>query len=976
MSKESTRARMTEKWLFGEFELADELRRCGAPVELTPKALALLHLLVRQAGAVVSKREIWDEVWPGVIVTDAALTVCMTEVRRALGDDARKPRYLATVARRGYRFIATVSLRDGPASLPGRDGEGPPIVGREAELEALGRALADVGSGQRRAVFIVGEPGIGKTTLLDAFRLHVGGTPRMLVVEGQCTEHFGPSEPYFPLLDGLARACRGKNGDRVLQCLSLHAPLWLAQMPSVAERVRANGSDRELLPTTPERMVRELTDAVEALATDQIVVLCLEDLHWSDQATLDWLNLVIRRRLPARLLIVVTLRDMTFAGGNEFVRERLPDLLLHANARLLALNRLSEASVERYLEGRRVWADLILSEEKLERFARLLHRRTGGNPLYLVSILETFTPPTGGSAYVDSMLDQLAQGGVPASLRQFLTLQMTHLTDEEKRLIEAASVVGDGFTSALVSAAIGEPDDNIERQCERLAQTRRIVQYVDATTLPDGTLASRYAFAHSLYREVAYERIPPGRRAQLHRLIGERLERAYGSLGATVASELAMHFGRGLAYCAAARHSLTAGRNALGRGAYGEAEGHFRSGLEYATTAQHSANACPPAIEWNLCVALGQTLLAVKGWASPEAEQAFARAHQLAVELTQAPPFLPLWGTAMGAVVRGDFVRYEQLGRQLRAHAESSGDGLQQAAAYWALGQGAFHRGDFHDAERLLEMALRGFDRIEHAAQVVQLGVNCQIFTLSYLSHVQWCLGNLDRAETLSRTALALSTDLDHAFSSALAIAYAATLNVLLGSVTAAAQLATQLSNWCHEKGFAYYLGWSRFVRGWCGGDYVADPLAEMSAGLASMRASGARLRLVFYQTLLAEGYARAQRMPEATLCLEAAHGEMARTRERCWEAELVRVSGTLASLTPNESQQQERYLTRAIAIARSQGALSWELRAILPLARLLAKDGRRAEGRKMVSDLYGRFSEGFEQIALQEAADLLSEMR
>lgn len=976
MSKESTRARITEKWLFGEFELADELRRCGAPVELTPKALALLHLLVRQAGAVVSKREIWDEVWPGVIVTDAALTVCMTEVRRALGDDARNPRYLATVARRGYRFIATVSLRDGPASLPGADGESPPIVGRETELEALGRALADVGSGQRRAVFVVGEPGIGKTTLLDAFRLHVGGAPRMLVVEGQCTEHFGPSEPYFPLLDGLARACRGKGGDRVLQCLSLHAPLWLGQMPAVAASVRASASGRGLLPATPERMLRELTDAVEALATDQIVVLFLEDLHWSDQATLDWLNFVIRRRLPARLLIVVTLRDVTFAGDNEFVRDRLPDLLLHANARLLALSRLSQASVERYLEGRRDWVDLLLSEEKLERFARLLHRRTGGNPLYLVSILETFTPATGGSAYVDSMLAQLAQSGVPASLRQFLTLQMAHLTDEETRLIEAASVVGDGFSCALVSAAIGEPDDRIERQCERLAQTRRIVQYVDATTLPDGTLSTRYAFAHSLYREVVYERIPPGRRAQLHRLIGERLERAYGSLGATVASELAMHFGRGLAYGAAARHCLTAGRNALGRGAYGEAEGHFRSGLEYATSAQHSTNACPPAIEWDLCVALGQTLLAVKGWASPEAEQAFARAHRLASELTQAPPFLPLWGTAMGAVVRGDFTRYEQLGRQLKAHAEVSGDGLQQAAAYWALGQGAYHRGDFHDAERLLEMALRGFDRVDHAQQVVQLGVNCQVFTLSYLSHVQWCLGKLDRAITLSRTALALSTDLNHAFSSALSIAYAATLHLLLGDARTAAGLAAQLTDWCHEKGFAYYLGWSRFVRGWCGNDYVADPLAEMSAGLVTMRGSGARLRLAFYQTLLAEGYTRAHRVPEAMLALEAAHGEMARTRERCWEAELVRASGTLAALTSTEPHHQERYLAHAIAIARSQGALSWELRATMPLARLLAENGRRAEGRQMVSDLYGRFTEGFEHKALQEATGLLCELR
>lgn len=977
ISKESRDAEVGATWSFEEFELADELRRAGAALKMTPKALALLRVLVQRGGSVVTRQEIWDTVWPRMVVSDAALTVCIAEIRRVLGDDSRNPRFLATVPRRGYRFIASrqASLPAGVALAAVSDGA--LMVGRVAELELLARSLRDANAGQRRSVFLVGEPGIGKTTLLEAFKSRLAGDARTLLIEAQCSEHFGPSEPYLPLLDGLAQACRGAGDKRLLDALAVHAPRWLAQLPALSASADiATGAND--MPATPERMLRELTDAIEMLATEQLVVLSLEDLHWCDQATLDWLSFVTRRRPQARLLLLMTLRDFTPAHAHAHKRlwDRLPDLLLNANARELKLGRLSLASIEEYLRSRAWRAAPTESVQSIERVAALLHGRTEGNPLYLVKVLESVAGKAGEHFDIDDLFAQLADGVVPDSLRQYLAMQIDRLAGDDIRLLEACSVAGERFSSALVAAVEGGSDEEVERACDELARETCMIQRIGAQEWPDETIASRYAFAHGLYREVLYERIPPGRRARMHRLIGERLERAHGDALDGVASELAMHFGRGHAYGPAARHCLGAGRNAVARAAYDEARAHFENGLDHAGKASRSADECAPELEQELCIALGQTLLAIKGWASSDAEDAFARANRLAEAQSGTSRFLPLWGTAMGAVVRGDFARYAQLGRKLEEHARVSADGLETAAAHWALGQGAFHRGDLHAAERSFEEALRGFERVGHGRQVEYLGVDYQVFTLCYLSHVRWCLGKLEHAVTISKAASALAVDVAHDYSSALALAYAALLDLLLGDAPAAQACVESLLALCDRKGFGYYLGWGRFVKGWARTSAAADSAMEMGAGLALMRDSGARLRLALYQSLLAERHALESRETDAQALLAAALDEMDRTRERCWEPEVMRVQAAITLATPGAGQRAEAHFRQAIAIARSQDALSWELRAAMPLANMLVNDGRRIEARDLVLDVYRRFAQGFDMQALREASGFIDGLR
>jgi DNA-binding winged helix-turn-helix (wHTH) protein len=285
---------------FGPYRLdaRDGLSTGTRRIRLTPKSLALLGYLAERAGQVVTKDELFRMVWPRTAVGDAALVTCIQEIRRALRDDARRPRYLETVHRRGYRFIGTPAMperRREPAALVMPDTEGAILAGREVELAVLGDLLGRARAGQRGIVFVTGEAGIGKTSLVRTFVAEAGRGGDVLMVWGQSAEHYGASEPYLPVLDALIRAGRGASGDRIVHALDQHAPTWLAQMPALVAPGRLRDLRRRTAGVTRDRMLRELTDALEAVSEHAPVVLWLEDLHWADVSTIDWLASFARR---------------------------------------------------------------------------------------------------------------------------------------------------------------------------------------------------------------------------------------------------------------------------------------------------------------------------------------------------------------------------------------------------------------------------------------------------------------------------------------------------------------------------------------------------------------------------------------------------------------------------------------------------------------------------------------------------------
>ncbi len=366
---------------FGPFRLDPGvgLTQGKRSIRLTPKAFALFCLLVRERGRVVRKDELFDKLWPHAEVGDAALVTCIQELRKALRDNAKHPRYIETLHRRGYRFIAQPVAEN--AHVPA--GVRSPIerdhgilVGRANELAELDRALALARGGRRQILAVTGDAGIGKTTLVRAFLARAGQAQDLRIAWGQSAEHYGMSEPYHSVLDALVRACRAPWGECLLHALDQHAPQWLAQMPSLVGPAQLRALQRRTADATRERMQRELTEALEAAATLSPIVFWLEDLHWADVSTIDWLAAFARRPEPASILIVGTYRPADASAKGHPVYALRDELARQGHTREIALAPLEERAVAEYVGARFTAAPD--AAPSLSQLATELHSRTGG----------------------------------------------------------------------------------------------------------------------------------------------------------------------------------------------------------------------------------------------------------------------------------------------------------------------------------------------------------------------------------------------------------------------------------------------------------------------------------------------------------------------------------------------------------------------------------------------------------------------
>lgn len=516
---------------FGPYRLDrrnEQLWRGSELIRLTYKALSVLGYLVERQGQLVTKDEFFAALWPGVVVSESALVVCVRELRRALGDVRRAPHFIETVHGRGYRFLTPVheTAESAPCpdvAPPSRAAAPSPIfVGREADLAHLHRLFEKALQGERQVVFVTGEAGLGKTTLINRFLAQLGGGRRLWSARGQCVEHHGVGEAYLPLLDALGRLCRGADGAHCIELLQQHAPTWLMQMAPLLSAETLMALQRRGTGATQARMLRELAEALDVLTRDRALVLVLEDLLWSDAATLEWLGAVARRPEPARLLLIGTYRPVEVTVRTQPLRRLQQALQVHGLCEELPLQYLTEDDMAAYLAHRFRFE---MRDETLGReLARLVHQRTEGSPLFMVNVVKDWVRQqvlveVGGQWTLRRRLDEIAVG-VPDNLRQLIEQQLEHLDAETQALLETASVAGVRFTAATVAAGMEADVDVIETQCDVLVRRELFVRARGTEVWPDGTTVTHFEFRHALYQEVLFQRLSVTRRMRLHQRIG------------------------------------------------------------------------------------------------------------------------------------------------------------------------------------------------------------------------------------------------------------------------------------------------------------------------------------------------------------------------------------------------------------------------------------------------------------------------
>ncbi len=450
------------------------------------------------------------------------------------------------------------------------------MVGRDGTLQSLERITQRMLTGQRQIALVTGEAGIGKTAFIEmaVAQLTQHGVE---LLYGRCTERFGTDEVFLPLIDALVTRCRATGGGELLTAIRNHAPTWLLHIPGAVDVTERATLQSEVFGATRERMLREFGDLLEALSTIRPWVLVLEDLHWSDFATLDMLSRFARGTRTASVLVLGSYRPADSAIGGHPIRRLHQDLEIHGCCIELRLDRFPARKLSSTLH-----CDLATTRS-LQPWPESVFERTQGQPLFIASLLKHYIDQRAvvemDGVWRLSSEKAISQEDVPDDLLNMITYQVTRLTEGERRLLDIASVAGVEFSAALVAAGLLRDTVEVERELDALARKDHMLVRAGAIDWPDGTYSGSYAFRHILYQNVVYQHLGTGERVQLHRRLGNRLEKAYHHRTSEIAPVLALHFEQGRDFVSALRYLAQAAESSAKRLGHSEAASYLTRGL-------------------------------------------------------------------------------------------------------------------------------------------------------------------------------------------------------------------------------------------------------------------------------------------------------------------------------------------------------------------------------------------------------------
>jgi DNA-binding winged helix-turn-helix (wHTH) protein/predicted ATPase len=981
---------------FGRFRL-DITNEClwqGArAISLRPKAFAVLKLLVERPGLLVTKQQVLDAVWPDTFVGDAVLKDNIRQLREALNDNAVSPTYIETAHRRGYRFIGKLSepafntktpavFSSTRASEPSSniatvgssiDSQG--VLGRDTELAKIRGWLKQSLAGERQTVFVTGEPGIGKTTLVQAFLRQASCNSAILVARGQCLEHYGSGEAYLPVLDGFSRLCRSAAATQVLNCLRQHAPSWLAQMPSVIQAAERSALQSQAQGATRERMLREMAEAVEVIAGESPLLLVLEDLHWSDYSTLDLISYLARRQGRARLMVVGTYRPVDVIVGDHPLKGVKRELQAHNLCRELPLEYLAEGVVAQYLNKR------FPGHQLPGRLRRTIYQRTEGNPLFMVNLVEylidqkMITEEKGAWNLRVELSD--VEKEVPANLRQLIEKQIERLDPDQRMVLEAASVAGMECSSTAIAAGLDMPVASIEKHCEELARRHQFLSPGWLVELPDGTITPRQRFVHVLYRDVPYRMMAPMRRSQIHQRIAERGVAIYGNRASEIAAELAMHFEQSRDWPRALQFLVQAAENAARKSAHHEAADLAQRGLTVLKLLPESAEQ-----EVALRMILILSLMAVKGFAWAGVEEVYAGGKDL-FRVSKPSPQLFNWLYLLGLLhmFRGKIRPALGIADQVLELAEGLEDPRLIMEAHRARGSTLLEMGRCSEALEHVDRASQLYSVNPHPQTLIS-GRDCKVLSECSAGKALWALGFPDAAMRRMQVGLDFARQIAHPQSLAYATHFAAQLHQLRGEPRLAQERANEGIRVAEEYYLELWVAFGKIALGWANAELgdVQQGIEQMQQGLTAYEATETK---IFYPTFLgslADQLNKAQRVEEGLAVIAQALTCAEQTEEGYAVAELHRIKGELLLnssdllQTGGRASDSSRVSTvaearacfaDAIAIAKRQGTKSWELRAALSMSRLDLMLGN--PNSTQLAEIYSSFTEGFDTADLKQ---------
>jgi tetratricopeptide (TPR) repeat protein/predicted Ser/Thr protein kinase len=848
------------------------------------------------------------------------------------------------------------------------------IVGRERERAELRAAFESAVAGRGKLLCVAGEPGLGKTTLVEEFLAEIAPVGQCTIARGRCSERLAGTEAYLPLLEALESLLQSGSNPSAARVMKQVAPTWYAQVVPMSSSTE--GSERipaEVKAASQERMKRELGAFFQEVARQCPLILFLDDLHWADVSTIDVLSFLAGKLDALNALIVVTYRPSDMLLAKHPFLQIKPDLQARGVCHELALEFLSLEEVESYLA-------LEFPGNRFPReTAALIHAKTDGNPLFMADLTHYLRDR--GVIAAESGCWDLAkplpdlERELPESVRAMIQRKLEQLGEEDRRLLVGASVQGYEFDSTLVAKALDLDPADVEDQLESLDRVYALVRLVGEREFRGRLPSLRYRFVHVLYQNTLYASIRPTRRAQISAAVAEAMIALYGKHSADVASELAFLFEAARNWSSASEHYLIAAQNAAAVFANRESIELAERGLTVLRLLPDTSERAPQ--ELKLQMTLGPSLMAGRGFAAPEVEQAFVRAAELSLQLDDR---LDLFGASFSLaivfLVKAEYADSTARAQQCLDLAGELRKPAMLMQSHWVMGLCECYLGHIEEARNRFEHT-----RVLHDAEAASSSTALygDVLSRAHQARMELYMGYPDRSRGLILDAIERAKRLRHPIGLVNTFSLAAQIEMLEGNAQRTEELADAIARHSDEHGLPYYAATARMMSGWALAmrgqqDTGVESLRE---GLASYLATGTRQQHTYLLALLSEALDKAGRVSEALEALAEAIKVAAQSGERYFESELHRLRGELLlkseAASPSEAEAD---FHKALSVSRDQNTKWFELRAAMSLARLWKQQGKPVEARETLAETYGWFTEGFGTADLQNAKALLEELQ
>jgi predicted ATPase len=858
------------------------------------------------------------------------------------------------------------------------------FVGREREMEALKHAAEQAKSGRGQIVAAMAEPGVGKSRLFFEFK--ATSQSGWMVLEADSVS-YGKASAYLPVIDLLRsyfriaseddeRTRREKVTGRVVALdRSLEDTLpYLFSLLGIVE------GDDPLAQMDGQIKKRRTLEAIKRIllreSLNQPLMVIFEDLHWIDEQTQDFLNLLADSIGTAKILLLVNYRPEYSHQWNSktyYTQLRLDPLgKERADEMLSALLGTSPASATQSPDASRERsagdlqvAGRVRASDSLEGLKRLIIDRTEGNPFFMEETVQVLLDE--GALVRDGVAVRLTKPlsdlKIPPTVQAILAARIDRLPADEKDLLQVLAVIGKEFSVGIAKRLVEQPADELDRMLGNLQLEEFIYEQPAVGDV-------EYTFKHALTQQVAYNSVLLERRKVLHESIGRAIESLFGEGRDEHLEELAHHYSLSSNSQKAAHYLRLAAQQATLRSAYSEAIVQLNEALGLLRNLPASHEGLREELATELVLA--GSLVGLHGPGTPvEAERSYLRAREIATHLGDNDALLrALFGLRLFYRFRLELEKSRALGEEELASANlNTPDRL--GTAHHGLAETLLFLGEFEQARHHQAQA-----QILGESARNTLGLSLQPVVLVQSAWTLWILGYPSQALGLGGRALALARKEGHAGPIAVVLLFLSRLHQWVRDQPAVMKRAEESLTLADAQGTPFFSASATALRGWALAEEgrTREGLVEMRQSMAAVDEAGWPIR-TFEFAPLAEVCGRIGETGAGLALNKRALQQVSKTGERVCEAELHRIRGELLLIENAANvQEAERSFRSAIEIAQRQKAKSWELRATMSLARLLAKQGRRDEARTMLAEIYGWFTEGFDTADLKDAKALLDQ--